>query len=95
MRLGSGDLRRLRRPPWTRTESGRHAAPAPALGATAGALGIRSSHLLTAAPVEGFVGFAIGRSIWWDPLKGQFDGSLQRDAAAQQIADNHLRFIRV
>ena len=27
-----------------------------------------------AAPVEGFVGFAIGRSIWWDPLKGFLDG---------------------
>ena len=23
-----------------------------------------------AAPVEGFIGFAIGRSIWWDALKG-------------------------
>ena len=28
-----------------------------------------------AAPVDGFVGFAIGRSIWWDPLKGFLDGS--------------------
>ena len=26
------------------------------------------------APVEGFVGFAIGRSIWWDALKGFLDG---------------------
>src|SRR5919202_2109217 len=51
--------------------------------------------LLVAAPVEGFVGFAIGRSIWWDALKGFLDGSVQRDAAAQQIADNYLRFIRV
>ena len=51
--------------------------------------------LRQAAPVEGFVGFAIGRSIWWDALKGQLDGSLQREAAARQIADNYLRFIRV
>ena len=51
--------------------------------------------LRQAAPVEGFVGFAIGRSIWWGPLKGQLDESLQREAAAQQIADNYLRFIRV
>ena len=28
-----------------------------------------------AAPVEGFIGFAIGRSIWWDALKGFLDGS--------------------
>ena len=51
--------------------------------------------LQMAAPVEGFVGFAIGRSIWWDALKGFLDGSLDRDAAAEQIADNYLRFIKV
>jgi myo-inositol catabolism protein IolC len=51
--------------------------------------------LRQAAPVEGFVGFAIGRSIWWDALKGFLDGSLERRAAAEQIADNYLRFIRV
>jgi myo-inositol catabolism protein IolC len=51
--------------------------------------------LREAAPVEGFVGFAIGRSIWWDALKGLLDGSLPREQAAEQIADNYLRFIRV
>jgi 5-dehydro-2-deoxygluconokinase len=51
--------------------------------------------LRAAAPVEGFVGFAIGRSIWWDALKGFLDGSTERDAAAQQIAEKYLRFIRV
>jgi myo-inositol catabolism protein IolC len=51
--------------------------------------------LRQAAPVDGFIGFAIGRSIWWDALKGWLDGSLEREAAAQQIADNYLRFIRV
>src|SRR4051812_15660601 len=51
--------------------------------------------LRAAAPVEGFVGFAIGRSIWWDALKGFLDGSLDREAAAQQMADKYLRFIGV
>jgi myo-inositol catabolism protein IolC len=51
--------------------------------------------LRVAAPVEGFVGFAIGRSIWWDALKGFLGGDLERDAAAEQIADNYLRFIKV
>jgi 5-dehydro-2-deoxygluconokinase len=51
--------------------------------------------LRAAAPVDGFIGFAIGRSIWWDALKGFLDGSVEREAAAQQIADNYLRFIRV
>ena len=40
-------------------------------------------------------GFAIGRSIWWDPLKGFLDGTLERDEAARQIADNYLRFVAV
>jgi myo-inositol catabolism protein IolC len=51
--------------------------------------------LRQAAPVEGFVGFAIGRSIWWDALKGFLDGGLDRSAAAEKIADNYLRFVQV
>jgi myo-inositol catabolism protein IolC len=47
------------------------------------------------APVEGYAGFAIGRTIWWDALKGFLDGDLEREAAAQQIADNYLRFVSV
>jgi myo-inositol catabolism protein IolC len=51
--------------------------------------------LQQAAPVHGFVGFAIGRSIWWDALKGFLDGGLDRRAAAEQIANNYLRFVKV
>ena len=51
--------------------------------------------LRMAAPVEGFVGFAIGRSIWWDALKGFLDGSLDRATAAEQIADKYLHFVQV
>ena len=51
--------------------------------------------LRAGAAVEGYIGFAIGRSIWWDALKGFLDGSLERDVAAQQIADNYLRFVKV
>jgi myo-inositol catabolism protein IolC len=61
-----------------------------------GASDEKVDHWLTqAAPVEGFVGFAIGRSIWGDPLKGFLDGSLERDDAARQIGGNYLRFVRV
>lgn len=53
-------------------------------------------HWLTqAAPVDGFVGFAIGRSIWGDQLKAFIDGSVERDVASGQIAENYLRFVRV
>jgi myo-inositol catabolism protein IolC len=47
------------------------------------------------APVEGYAGFAIGRTIWWDALKGFLDGNLERDDAAGKIADNYLRFVQV
>jgi myo-inositol catabolism protein IolC len=47
------------------------------------------------APVDGYAGFALGRTIWWDALKGFLDGDLKREAAAEQIAANYLRFVRV
>jgi myo-inositol catabolism protein IolC len=47
------------------------------------------------AGVPGYIGFAIGRSIWWDPLKAYVDGNLGRDEAAKQIAANYRRFIDV
>src|SRR5271154_4286265 len=51
--------------------------------------------LIQAAPVDGFVGFAIGRSIWWDPLKAYVDGKIERAAGARKIAENFLRFLAV
>ena len=51
--------------------------------------------LQAAAPVEGFVGFAIGRSIWWDALKAFLEDELPREDAAAKIADNYLHFTRI
>ncbi len=51
--------------------------------------------LSQAAPVDGFVGFAIGRSIWWDPLKAYVDGKIERIVGARRIAENYLRFVDV
>ena len=51
--------------------------------------------LQTASGVPGYQGFAIGRSIWWDPLKGFVDGNLGREEAAKQIAANYRRFVDV
>jgi myo-inositol catabolism protein IolC len=47
------------------------------------------------APVDGYAGFAIGRTIWWDALKGFLDGGIERDEAADRIARNYLRFVEV
>src|SRR4051795_6320749 len=38
---------------------------------------------------EGCIGFAIGRSIWWDALKGFLGGDLEREKAAERIADKY------
>ena len=51
--------------------------------------------LEAAATVDGFIGFAIGRSIWWDSLKGYLNKELERSAASSQIADNYLHFVQV
>jgi 5-dehydro-2-deoxygluconokinase len=51
--------------------------------------------LRAAAPVPGFIGFAIGRSIWWDALRGYLDEALSRDEAVSLVADNYLHFVEV
>jgi myo-inositol catabolism protein IolC len=51
--------------------------------------------LEAAAGVDGYIGFAIGRSIWWDPLKAYVDGKIERAAGARTIAENYLRFVDV
>lgn len=51
--------------------------------------------LQTASDVPGYQGFAIGRSIWWNPLKAFVDGTLERTAAAREIGANYARFIQV
>jgi myo-inositol catabolism protein IolC len=48
--------------------------------------------LRTAAAVPGFIGFAIGRTSFWDPLVGFRDGTLTREAAAGRIADRYAEW---
>jgi myo-inositol catabolism protein IolC len=78
----------------TRSGSGREGVTCVLLGRGASNEKVEQ-WLQAAAPVDGFIGFAIGRSIWWDALKGYLDGSLERRAAAEQVADNYLHFVRV
>jgi myo-inositol catabolism protein IolC len=46
-----------------------------------------------AAPVPGFVGFAVGRTLWWDELVAYVADEIDREAAAERIAANYLRMI--
>ena len=45
--------------------------------------------LREAAGVEGFIGFAIGRTIFWDALRGWLDGRIDRETAVEDIAANY------
>jgi myo-inositol catabolism protein IolC len=42
-----------------------------------------------------FDGFAIGRSIWWDPVRAFFDGAAARDVTVDAIAARFGHFVDV
>jgi myo-inositol catabolism protein IolC len=47
------------------------------------------------AGIPGYIGFAIGRTIWWDALKGYLTGQASRADAAKAISENYRRMIDV
>ncbi len=51
--------------------------------------------LEVAAPVEGFDGFAIGRSIWWNEIDDFLGGRADRGETVDRIAANYLHFVDV
>ncbi len=51
--------------------------------------------LTTAATVPGFIGFAVGRTDFWDPLVDWRSGKETRDAAVARIASNYLEFVDI
>ena len=48
--------------------------------------------LTTAAKVPGLIGFAVGRTIFWEPLKGVKDGKWDREHAEKMVAENYKGF---
>ena len=51
--------------------------------------------LKAGSSVEGYKGFAIGRSIFWDALKGFHEGQKSREEAVEEIAQSYLGFLSV
>lgn len=51
--------------------------------------------LRVGAGVAGFQGFAVGRTIWEEPLQQWVAGSLDRSAAAQRISTNYRHLVTV
>lgn len=44
------------------------------------------------APVPGVIGFAIGRTIFWEPVSSYYHGQIGKDEAITQIAHNYENF---
>ncbi len=51
--------------------------------------------LTTAAAVPGFIGFAVGRTDFWEPLVGWRDKETTRDAAVAEIARRYRDFVDI
>ena len=51
--------------------------------------------LITAAGVPGFIGFAVGRTTFWEPLVNWRAGKLTRDAAVAEIARRYREFVNI
>ncbi len=72
----------------------RAGAPCVVLGRGADAAAVER-WLRAGAGVPGFDGFAIGRSIWWDPVRAYMDGASDRAATVTAIADRYGHFVDV
>ncbi len=51
--------------------------------------------LRTAASVPGFIGFAVGRTSFWDPLVALRDGKVSRQQAVEDIAGRYMKWVQV
>jgi myo-inositol catabolism protein IolC len=51
--------------------------------------------LTTAAAVKGYIGFAIGRTDFWDPLVNFRAGKTSREAAVAEIARRYREFVEI
>ena len=73
---------------------GRAGAPVVVLGRGADAAAVER-WLRAGAGVPNFDGFAIGRSIWWEPARAYLDGAITRHDAAGDIAERYAHFADV
>ena len=49
--------------------------------------------LKVGAKVEGIIGFAVGRTVFWEPMKALNDGKISRAEAASQVARNYKMLV--
>ena len=51
--------------------------------------------LTIAAKVPGFIGFAVGRTSFWDPLVALRDGKVAREKAVEEIASRFMKWTQI
>jgi len=51
--------------------------------------------LTTAAAVPGFIGFAVGRTVFWEPLTNLQKAKITREEAVATIAGRYQRFVEI
>jgi 5-dehydro-2-deoxygluconokinase len=51
--------------------------------------------LTVAAGVPGFIGFAVGRTDFWQPLVDWRDHKASRETAVQEIANHYQEFVSI
>ena len=51
--------------------------------------------ILVGATVKGVIGFAVGRTVFWQPLVNFKNGKITREKAIELISDNFLHFYKI
>jgi myo-inositol catabolism protein IolC len=51
--------------------------------------------LAVGAKIHGIIGFAVGRTIFWQPLVEHKDGTINQDEAVEKIAFNYADFVKL
>ena len=49
--------------------------------------------LKTGAKVKGIIGFAVGRTVFWEPMKALHEGKISSDEAAAKVAENYKALV--
>jgi 5-dehydro-2-deoxygluconokinase len=51
--------------------------------------------LAVGAKISGIIGFAVGRTIFWQPLADHKAGTISKDEAIERIAQNYADFVNL
>lgn len=49
--------------------------------------------LKVGAKQKGIIGFAVGRTVFWEPMRDLHDGKISREEAIQKVADNYKSLV--